>query len=290
MKTGAPLTFAVGLAWHVRKSRRQYRTRLERCRGKFSEPAVHALRIATRRMLAVTGLLEALGVGEAPARIRRTFKRRLDAFSALRDLQVQRQRFAPLRRQFPLVRKLDRWLQKCERKQVKELGRDVKALRIGRLERWLRGVEKELARVEIATGRKLLPRVTAAVRGAFARVATLLPDARADRPATIHRVRIAFKRHRYLCELLQPLWPGLADLNLKAMRRFQGLMGGIQDCEVMLAGINATVSAKQFRLAAVADLRQAVLRQRARRIKTFLDKAAKLQEFQPKPGPKRPSS
>jgi len=289
MKAGRPEAFAAGLARQVRKLRRQYRTRLERCRRKFSEPAVHELRIATRRMLALTELLEILGVGKNPAKVRRTFKRRLDAFSALRDAQVQRQLFAALSRRFSVVRELDRWLRRRERKLVKELRRDVKALRNGRLERWLKAAEKELTQMADEAGRELMPAVGATVSGAFARVVRLQAGVRADRPATIHRLRIAFKHHRYLCELLQPLWPGLSNLNLKAMHRFQKLMGDIQDCEVMLAGIAGAVASEQFRRAALAELRQVVLRQRARRIKTFLDKARKLREFQPQPGPKLPS-
>jgi len=283
MKPSTPQAFAAALARQIRKARRRYRVRLERCQRKFSEPAVHELRIATRRMLALTDLLEALGVGEGPARIRRLFKRRLDAFDALRDAQVQRQRFGPFRRCFPVVRELDRWLQKRERKLVKQLRRDVKSLRQGRLERWLKAVEKELDRMDDPTGRKLGPKVVTTMNRAFARVTTLHGRVRAAFPATIHRLRIAFKQHRYLCELLQPLQPGLLDLDLKAMHRFQNLMGDIQDCEVMLAGITEALSAGQISLAAATELQHAVLAHRARRIKTFLDKAGKLREFQPKP-------
>jgi len=286
MKTGVPEAFAAALARQIRKSRRRYRERLERCRRKFSEPAVHELRIATRRMLAVTHLLETLGVGERPARIQRLFKRRLDAFGALRDAQVQRQLFGPFRRRFPAVRELDRWLQKRERKLVKQLRRDVKSLRQGRLERWLKAVEKELSRMDAACVRELMPRMAAAVNRAFARVTKLHGRVRATQPATIHRLRIAFKHHRYLCELLQSLWPGLVALNLKAMHRFQNLMGDIQDCEVMLAGIAEAVATELISHAAAAELRRAVLARRSRRIKTFLDKAGKLREFQPKPVPK----
>jgi len=285
MKASVPQVFAGALARQVQKSRRQYRARLERCRGKFSEPAVHALRIATRRMLAVTELLAAVGVGKNPPRIRRIFKRRLDAFSPLRDTQVQHQLFAALQRQFSVVRELNQWLRKRERKLVKALRRDVKSLRLGRLERWLKAVEKALGCMESATAAGLLPQVTSAINKAFTRVATLHAAVRADRPATIHRLRIAFKHHRYLCELLQPLWPALAELNLKAMRRFQKLMGDIQDCEVMLAGITAAVAAEQVSFPAVTELRQAVLTRRVRRTKTFLDKAGQLREFQPQPGP-----
>jgi CHAD domain-containing protein len=285
MKTAAPEAFAAELARQVRKSRRRYRDRWERCRRKFSGPAVHELRIATRRMLAVTELLAALGAGTVPAKARRTFKRRLEAFGPLRDVQVQRELFAPLGREFPVVGELERWLRKRERKLIRELQREVKSLRQGRLEGRLKQVEKELGRLNGAAAGRLRPRVVTVVNRAFARVSGLVRRLRAERPATIHRLRIAFKHHRYLCELLHPLWPGVAGLNLKAMHRFQLLMGHIQDCEVMLAGIAEAVSAERLRPAEVAGLNQAVRARRARRIKAFLDNIASLREFQPKTRP-----
>jgi CHAD domain-containing protein len=52
-------------------------------------------------------------------------------------------------------------------------------------------------------------------------------------PATIQRVRIAFKKIRYIVEVIQPLLPVLPEENLKLMNDHQSMMGEIQDMELM---------------------------------------------------------
>jgi len=53
-------------------------------------------------------------------------------------------------------------------------------------------------------------------------------------PATIHRVRIAFKSFRYMVEIIHPLLDGFPEGNLKLMNDYQSLMGEIQDVEVIM--------------------------------------------------------
>src|SRR5262245_58275870 len=108
----APEAFVAALARRIHDLRRRYRKRLERCQHKFSPPAVHELRIATRQMLALTDLLESLLAGKPAPKIRRTFKRRLDAFGPLRDTQVQRFCLTSFESRFPVVTDLDRWLKR----------------------------------------------------------------------------------------------------------------------------------------------------------------------------------
>jgi CHAD domain-containing protein len=52
--------------------------------------------------------------------------------------------------------------------------------------------------------------------------------------ATIHRVRIAFKRFRYSFEIVQPLLTDMPEDLPAQMHSYQTLMGEIQDAEVLL--------------------------------------------------------
>ena len=52
------------------------------------------------------------------------------------------------------------------------------------------------------------------------------------RPATIHRVRVAFKAFRYMVEIVHRLLDGFPRGILKQMNDYQTLMGNIQDAEV----------------------------------------------------------
>src|SRR5512138_3477113 len=64
---------------------KNYRAELKRCRAEFSNEAVHDLRSAARRMLA----LSQLGISVAPRprleRLNRAFKDQLEEFNHLRD-------------------------------------------------------------------------------------------------------------------------------------------------------------------------------------------------------------
>jgi CHAD domain-containing protein len=53
-------------------------------------------------------------------------------------------------------------------------------------------------------------------------------------PATIHRVRIAFKNFRYMVEIVHPMLKGFPEENPKLMNDCQSMMGEIQDLEVIL--------------------------------------------------------
>jgi CHAD domain-containing protein len=51
---------------------------------------------------------------------------------------------------------------------------------------------------------------------------------------SIHRVRVAFKKFRYMMEIVNPLLPRFPEKNMKKMQEYQTHMGNIQDTEVFL--------------------------------------------------------
>ena len=54
-------------------------------------------------------------------------------------------------------------------------------------------------------------------------------------PDALHRMRLAFKKHRYAWELFSPLFPDAGDAAAKRLHDFQTLLGTIHDCDVVLA-------------------------------------------------------
>jgi inorganic triphosphatase YgiF len=67
----------------------RYRKRLKRCQERFSEDAVHDVRVETRRLLSTIALLGAFIPERDIKKVRRALKRHLDTFDQLRDTQVQ---------------------------------------------------------------------------------------------------------------------------------------------------------------------------------------------------------
>ena len=54
---------------------------------------------------------------------------------------------------------------------------------------------------------------------------------RRNNTKTIHQMRVAFKRFRYMSELLQTMLPRLTKKHLRRMQEYQSMMGDIQDME-----------------------------------------------------------
>ena len=116
---------------------------------------------------------------------------------------------------------------------------------------------------------------------AFKRVLALRRKIRRGDTETIHRTRIAFKRLRYLCELLQPLLPGVTPRRLRQMHDWQTRMGDIQDAEVLLAQMERAVKRGAVTVTAVKRLHAALAQQLVFLVNRFIASADELEQFQP---------
>ena len=282
MKAEFPSAQAAHLVATLKLMRRRYRKRLARCRENFSEMSVHDLRIETRRMLAMLDLLRALHFEDSLKKTRKIFKRRLDAFDELRDTQVQLRLLQPLWRDFPEARGLDPLLRRRERRLIGELRQEIKRMKQLRLERRLKSLAKQLhqsASGGSPAGRKVL--ASAALRAAFDQVAGWHRLVGRGNTRTIHRLRVAFKRFRYLSELLQPLFPRLTANRLREMQAYQTLMGDIQDIEVLIAAVKQAVQLALLPAQDVGGLLKELRRRRGGLIEKFLAAADNLFEFKP---------
>jgi CHAD domain-containing protein len=289
MKPEFPAALATHLAESMGEMRRRYRKRLARCQKKFSEGAVHELRIETRRLLAMLDLLDALQVRDSLKKTRKEFKKRLDAFDELRDTHVQLSLLKPLCRDFPEAREFDLLLLRREKKLIGQLHQDIEAVKQARLERRLKALEKELRKSAKAKPRKAGSSLAAAALGeTFARVVLLRRLVRRNNTKTIHQMRVAFKRFRYMSELLQPMLPRLTKKRLRRMQEYQSMMGNIQDLEVLLAGLKEAVAETCLPAAAMRNLRSELLRRRRHLIEVFMDAIDGLFDFDPDNFARRP--
>src|SRR5215831_9867193 len=123
-----PAGLCLHLAEGVRAARRRYRTRLARCQKKFSENAVHELRIQTRRILALLDLLQTLGFPAPVSGLSKKFKKRLELFGELRDTQVQLRLLKSRWSDFPEAQSLRLFLERTETRLVSRLARKIQAL------------------------------------------------------------------------------------------------------------------------------------------------------------------
>ncbi len=278
-----PAELANYLEGLLKRTRRRYQKRLARCQKKFSESAVHDLRVETRRALALLDLMQTLGVGGSLKKPRKILKRRLDAFDDLRDVQVELPILKRLLPKYPEAGELEEFLAARERDLVARLGRKIQSLKSRRVERMLKSLEKGVAAAQGGTagtagaGAVLVQPLTAA----FERPAQLRQRIRRTDTETIHRMRIAFKTYRYLCELLAPFLPWMTPRRLREMHAWQTRMGDIQDLNVLLAQIERAVKRGDVPLPAVKRLHAKLARRLVVMINRLVGTADRLERFRP---------
>src|ERR1019366_952545 len=123
---------------------RRYRKRLKRCQERFSEDAVHDVRVETRRLLSTLELLGAFIPERDVKKVRRTLKRHLDTFDQLRDTQVQLGYVGRMADTFPDACAFYDWLRDRKARFTRTTRKAVKHIKTKRLDRWLATFEKEI--------------------------------------------------------------------------------------------------------------------------------------------------
>lgn len=270
------------LARLLKRTRRRYRKRLATCQEHFSETAVHELRVETRRALALLNLVMALNLTDAPKKPRRVLKRRLDAFDELRDAQVELKLIVPWLKKFPEAAEFEKFLQRRERELITDVRREIRALKSRRVERMLKSLGQDVAGTVEGEARPVQEVLRSPLNRAFDQVIALRRKIRRQNTETIHRTRIAFKKLRCLCELLQPLLPGMTPRRLRLMHAWQTRMGNIQDAEVLLAQMERAVKRGEVAVAAVKGLHAALAKRLVFLVNRFINTADELEKFQPR--------
>jgi len=282
MKTESQNVLVVHLAGSLRDARRNYRRRLKRCRKKFSEKAVHDLRVETRRLLALLDFLEAAHFAGAPGKTRKLLKQRLDAFDELRDTQVQLQLLKPLWPEFPEAKPLRKLLRHQEERLIKQTRKKVLGARPGQLTRRIKELEKQIRDVSATKPREDDRSIASkTLRDCFDQVAGLRRKIRDRDPAAIHKLRVAFKRFRYMSELLQPFLSWLTQDRIRRMRKFQASAGDVQDLEILLARLAKFLQKKELPAVALKRLRTELLRRKEDALDFFMERINDLHQFQP---------
>ena len=263
----------------LEKQWKRYRKELKRCQRKFSEKAVHNSRVAARRLSATIELLVAFLRPEILKETQRLIKKHLDIFDDLRDAQVQLIAVNSLQPTFPAARMFYEWLQKREARFRKRTCNCIKRSRTKPLAKLIAASERDFKK-----GSKKETRTAAArmlmrsVSNAFRRTAQFKNRIHSQRPKTIHRTRVAFKRFRYMVELLAE-YLGADEKLLAEMQHYQTMMGDIQDAEVLLQTFDKFARKKNIRSESALQLREELVRRREWLIKVYLDAAGQLREF-----------
>jgi CHAD domain-containing protein len=249
-----------------------FSSNLEKAIQAFSEEAVHDLRVSTRRLLAVLDLVRLLDPACRGKKIRGGLKELLDGFDGLRDTQVM------LLISNAELSGLPGWV-------------SFRAALLGKEQKYLQSAEKKLRGMKIEDISRRFSKIRAkallmdhpdsallAVVDETYQVALLrLGRVDSNHVETIHSLRIAFKKFRYMLECVHPLVPGFTSKHFKLLRDYQTLMGRIQDSEVLQQALGKFTS--KSNKTGMEPVRQFFQSQYSNELKVFLENKTRLHDF-----------
>lgn len=202
-----------------------------------SEEAVHDLRVAIRRVLAwITVRTALLGPDRRLSEARSSLKALMPPLGKLRDAHVKRGWILNVvpegdEPSYRYAVKVSSDVLRWESRARKILG----APSTGRLRVPLPGGAGGLG------GRLQVPILAPDILGKLEREVSKNRDAALDpaHPEALHRMRLAFKKYRYVAEVLLPLFPRATEETSNRLHAFQTLLGTIHDFDVILAEAHA---------------------------------------------------
>lgn len=200
------------------------REALERCTHDLSEPAVHELRLAARHLEPVLDVLRRLDpTGRDQRRTRKTVRRILEATSDLRDLQLQGMRLAHMPGRAALRRALLNMIALEERKERRKVRKrtDHFALR--------KGIRTHLRSSPPFTERAAQKALGAVVGRRMDRLHRRIVELDAAEPRSLHRVRVALKRLRYVVDAFHDYLPPALARERTKLKRLQERLGHWHD-------------------------------------------------------------
>lgn len=207
----------------------KFRAELKTCRDEFSEEAVHDLRVATRRLLALFDVLRTLNPHQRIQKIRRELKDQLNELDDLHDTQVLLADASEFVHELPELHIFQEYLQREEKLHLRHTRKLVKSRKAGGL---AKRIEKVRMMIEPLPDESLREQTLAAADERFARVLQTYAAMDTENIPSIHKLRVAFKKFRYTVEIVHPLVETFPAENFERMHNYQSMMGDIQDLEV----------------------------------------------------------
>ncbi len=230
----------------------KYTLRLRRCQSEFTEENVHDLRVSMRRLMAILVMCRAVLPGLKMKNLRRDLKFHLDSLDGLRDAQVMLLFLKKYLRGNVAAAPLIAFLNMQETHLIRQVGYDIKLIdseqmteKVNTLRAFMEGS---------LTGTGVKGQILAAVDESFAEVQWRRININPDDLSTVHAMRIAYKRFRYMVEVAEPLIPAMPATRQRTLQRYQAMMGDIQDMVVFLRFIDQfAIENPQFAIAPVRD-------------------------------------
>lgn len=210
----------------------KYRKQFKSGRREISEESIHDLRVAAREFQALLRILQALDPHPRVKKIRRFLGKQLDRLNEVHDAQVMLQEADRRMESLPQLGPFRDYLQAGAGKLASAARKYIRKSKPSDLKKRVKRVRK-VARKH-SDDEQLVEHLLQVVDAAYAKTNEALTELNAADPATIHRVRIAFKEFRYMIETIRPFLPDYPESYPDRMHDYQDAMGKVRDTTVFL--------------------------------------------------------
>ncbi len=210
-----------------------YRRQFKAVRQEITEDSIHDLRVAARRLQSFLRVLRELDRHGHTKKIWRFLQQQLDQLNGLRDAQVMLQEAGERMQSLPQLSRFRDYLQDRSDELTSAARKQIRAVKPSDLKRQVTRIRKVTRK---HAGDEQLPEnLLRAVDNAHAKATEAFGHLNATDPATIHHVRIAFKKFRYTVEIIQPLLEDYPEKYLDRMHEYQEAMGCVRDTNLFLS-------------------------------------------------------
>lgn len=231
MRQGKRLQASFAKLWQ------KYLKRLSACQASAGETAVHKLRISCRSLLALIHLLQHLAPHPSLRKLKKALKNQLDQFDELRDTQVMLLEVAERIDALPELAFYQRYLQRNEERLQQQANAAIAGYDSAALQPLFDKAEKSLR--QLWDTAELKTAIQAAIDECFAIALARYRLIEPMRPHTLHQLRIAVKKLRYMLSAAsEDLIPVLPDGHLQRLQAYLTRLGEIQNSCVLTENLN----------------------------------------------------
>ncbi len=211
-----------------------YRVKLKDCRDDFSEKAVHDLRSCIRRLQATVEIARYLVSHAGTQKLSESFDEQLNGFNELRDTQVMLEEVADKIDLQPGLEPFQKYLKHREKDLSSKAEGFVDDLKLGKVNRRLLKIREKLT---TASNGQVQEKILRSVDDAYRVVMQRYWEVDPEQTQSIHHLRVAFKKFRYMVEDIRPALQSFPESLFGRMHDYQTLIGRVQDKRVFLAAL-----------------------------------------------------
>lgn len=208
-----------------------YKKKTKRCREELSNDAIHDMRTSVRRLLAALEIVAFFTSTSKVEKVADRLKDQMDGFSDLRDMQVMLDKLSDDINILPQLEPFQNYLAKREKRRKSADEKHLQNIKPG-------GINKRLLKIQKAwedlSAEEVEGKLPQAVDGAFLTVIQRYSEVNPSQLTTIHRLRVTFKKFRYMVEAIHPCLPNVPESLLRRMDEYQTRLGNIHDIQVFL--------------------------------------------------------